>query len=65
MVVRSFVPNDRNRSYATYTLNIFRKNIQSFMIHDGLNLEDTNFIDESNVLDFVSDVSGTYFYNYT
>ena len=61
MVVCSFVSNNENRSYATYTLDVFMENIQSFMFHGRLNLEDPNFKDESNILEIVSDGSGIYF----
>ena len=45
----------------SYTLDAFQQNIESFMKNRWLSLDNPNLIDESNVLDFVSDESGSYF----
>ena len=61
MIVCSFISDDRNRKFATYMLDVYQENIESFMKNGRLSLDDSNFIDESNILDFVSDEPGSYF----
>ena len=61
MVVCSFISKDGKRNFATYTLDTFGANIDSFMKYGRLSLNDPNFIDESNVLDNVSDGPEGYF----
>ena len=61
MVICSFVSDDGTRRFATYTLDTFDESTESSVKDRRLNSNDPNFIDESNVLDFVSDGCGSYF----
>ena len=61
MVVCTFFDKDGNRNHVTYTLSAFRNNIGSFMQTGRLSLDDPNFVDESNVLNNVSDGAENYF----
>lgn len=61
MVVCSFVSEDGTRRFATYILDVFRVNIDSFIENSRLSLDDPNFINKSNVLDFVSNGAENYF----
>ena len=61
MVVCTFISDEGKRSFATYTLDVFKENIDAFMENSRLRLDDPNFIGESNVLDSISDGLGNYF----
>ena len=61
MVISSFISEDRNIRFVTYTLDAFQANIESFKKNERLNLDDSNFIDESNAFDYVLDGSSSYF----
>ena len=61
MVVCSFVDKDSKRHFNTYLLPTFRANIGTFMENGRLSLNDPNFIDQSNVLNHVSDPAESYF----
>ena len=60
IVVCSFLSDKGERYFGTYTLDTFRANIESFMENGSLRLDDPNFIDQSNVLDNISDAPGNY-----
>ena len=62
LVVCSVVYSIGKRSYTTYTPDSIRENISSFMEHSRLSLDDPDFIDKSNALDFVSDLVENYFH---
>ena len=61
MVVYTFIDKDGTRHHRTYPLTAFRANINAFMKNGRLTLEDPDFIDQSDVLNHVSDGEENYF----
>ena len=59
-VVYIFVDDYRNREFITYTLESFKMTVDDVIQNGRPTLNDSDFVDNGNILDFVSDGTTNY-----